>query len=126
MIIPKFTYNNGSAVTFAPVWPPTKKDPVGPLVATRHDSITSSGIKQSVTERIDFMQVLNFEYVPSSDLAAWSEFMIFALAGGKFTYYPDATDSSTHSDYTIEDTTFDPKFICPGAYSLTMTMRLFV
>lgn len=127
MITPKFAYFNGSTIVdFTPSNPAVKKTPqgVGPLVAVRHDSITTSGIKQSVVERIDEFFDLSFEDVPLSDLAGWKAFMTTALTGAQFTYYPDSTDALTYFDYTLENTDWRPKWKSFKNFSFTMLMRL--
>lgn len=128
MITPKFAYFNGSTVVdFTPSNPAVKKVPtqVGPLVAVRHDSITTSGIKQSVTERIDEFFELSFEDVPLSDLASWNAFFRIALMGGQFTYYPDGTNAAVYYDYSLEDTEWRPKWSSWQNFSFSMTLRLF-
>lgn len=125
MITPKFAYNAGAGlIDFAPTYAATNKTPFGPLVATRHDSFTSTGLKQSVTERIDTMKKLEFATVPESDMDDWNAFFSYALGGGQFTYYPDHTDALTYFDYTLEDLSWDPSRVAPGFYSFTMNLRL--
>lgn len=127
MIVPKFAYNTGAGIVdFTPTNPAVKKTPqgVGPLVASRHDSITTSGIKQSVFDRIDEFLELSFEDVPETDLASWKAFMSWALTGAQFTYYPDATDLLTYFDYTLENTDWRPKWKSWKNYAFTLNMRL--
>lgn len=127
MITPKFAYFNGSTVVdFIPAWPAVKKTPQGvaPLVAVRHDSITTSGLKQSVVERVDEFLELTFEDVPETDLASWKAFMAIALTGAQFTYYPDSTVPGTYFDYTIENMDWRPKWKSWKNYSFNIIMRL--
>ena len=124
---PKFAYFNGSAIVdFVPTYPATKKSPVGELDAVRNDSITTSGIKQSVTERIDNFLDLPFANVPESDLAGWNTMMAFLLEGVQFDYYPDATDQLTYTPYTLEDKSWKPKWVSWKNYSFTLKLRKFV
>jgi hypothetical protein len=124
---PKFAYNAGSGIVdFSPTWPPTKKPGFDSLDATRHDSITSAGEKQSVFERIDQRLALNFTSIPSSDLTAWNAFLMFALSGANFTYFPDNTIETTFFEYTLEDEKVVPAWIAPGWYSLKINMLLYV
>lgn len=128
-IRPKFSYNPGAGIVdFSPTNPAVKKIPVdiGPMEVVRHDSITTSGIKQSVTERVDHFAELSFEDIPLSDLASWKALYDWALEGNQITYYPDATDSLTYIDYTLEDMKFAPKWKSYKNFSLTMRLRLFV
>lgn len=124
LIIPKFAYNTGSGVIdFIPTFPPTGKTPFSPLSAVRHDSITSSGIKQCVVERIDEFIVLNFATVPEADLASWGDFMEWVLAGNEFTYYPDTTDISTFYECLLEDGDWTPKWVFFKTYSFNIKIR---
>jgi hypothetical protein len=125
VITPKFSYNAGAGqVDFLPTYPAVQKTPYGPLVAARHDSFTSEGDKQSLTERIDTMLDLNFTYVPQSDMAGWNAFFSWALAGNQFTYYPDHTNAAVYADYTLEDTDWKPKFLAFQYFSFQMHLRL--
>lgn len=125
MIIPKFAYNPGAGIIdFVPAWPPTDKPPFS-LSAIRHDSIASAGDKDSLLERIDEFVPLNFATVPATDISSWRAFFSYALAGSVFTYFPDSTDESTWSDYTLEDMAIEPKRTAPGYYSLSFKMRLY-
>ena len=113
-------------VYFTPLLPPVGKQPLDCLAAQRHDSITSSGIKQSVLERIDDVMTLTFSMVPQSDLAAWKAFMEYALAGLPFAYLPNAADPTTWADYTLDSTGWTPKFIAPGYFSFELQCRMLV
>jgi hypothetical protein len=127
VIVPKFAYNPGTGVIdFIPSFPAVNKTPFGPRIATRHDSTTTSGLRQSVLERIDIMKILDFVTVPESDMSNWDAFFSYALGGGQFTYYPDSTDDLIYIDYSLEDVEWKPKRIAPGFYSFSMTMRLWV
>ncbi|HET9179022.1 MAG TPA: hypothetical protein VFQ24_11755 [Terriglobia bacterium] len=60
--------------------------------AVRHDNISTAGVRESVLERIDTFLEINVDYIQAgNDLAGWSAFLDFALTGGPFAYYPDAT-----------------------------------
>jgi hypothetical protein len=124
--IPKFAYGSGAGIDFIPTYPPTKKTPYAPLEATRHDSITSSGIKQSVWERTDTFVVLQFETVPESDLPEWQQLFAWILEGNQFTYYPSSLDETTFQQYTIEDMSWTPTWKSFQTYAFTMKMRLVV
>jgi hypothetical protein len=124
-----FIYPAGSPlanVYFTPTLPPVGKQPLDTLNAIRHDSITSSGIKQSVLERLDDVMTLTFSMVPESDLAAWKSFMTYALAGQIFAYRPNAADDTTWADYTLDSQGWTPKFIAPGYFSFELQCRMLV
>jgi hypothetical protein len=120
-------YNTGSGdIYFTPTYPAIGKQPLDGLEATRHDSITSSGIKQSVTERVDDMMVLSFPFVPQSDLASWRAFMLYALAGGVFAYRPNAADPTVWGEYTLESEDWTPKWVSPQTFSFELKCRMWV
>jgi hypothetical protein len=123
-IKPAFVYDPGGGnVTLIPTYPPINKQPQGSLNAVRHDTITSSGLKQSVTERVESFNNFEFANVPQADLAAWYGFLGYALAGGQFTVYDDSTSLVSGSRYTLEDTSFDPKRNAFQNYSFTLNTR---
>lgn len=127
--VPKFSYWNGSEIVdFVPTFPATKKTSQGPLEAIRHDSITSTGIKQSITERIDTFLILPFENVPESDMAGWEAMMAVLIEGVQFDYYEDSTSTpgTGFVAYTLEDTSWKPKWVSWLNYSFTLTLRKFV
>jgi hypothetical protein len=126
MIQPKIIYDPGTgAVTLTPTWPAKGKIPVDGMNATRTDSITSDGHRQTVVERIDAVNTLTFPYIPATDLAAWRTFLGFALAGGSFDYYPDNT-SGTHTTYELSDQSWMPAFVTRDTFSMTLNLRKFV
>lgn len=80
--LPKIIYDAGSgAVTLQFTYPPISKPGTDELTATRHDSDTISGIRQSIIERIDEYRTLQMDFVPQADEANWSAFMLYALTG---------------------------------------------
>lgn len=127
MILPMFIYNLGSGdIEWVPSTPAIGKQPLDCLAATRHDSITSSGIKQSVLERIDDVMTLSFPFVPVGDLANWKAFMAWALAGNVFAYRPNSTINTVWGEYTLDSLDWTPKFVCFGYFSFELQCRLWV
>src|SRR6266705_52185 len=97
-------YNTGLSgdIALRFTYPPTGKPDLGDgagdeLQPLRYDSITLSGLKQSVYVRTDTFRLLNMTNVPFSDLPGWRQFMAYAQTGGQFHYHFDA-DSE---DYDI-------------------------
>jgi hypothetical protein len=122
-----FVYNTGSGdIEFTPTYPAIGKQPLDGWLATRHDSITSSGIKQAVLERIDDVMTLTFSYVPQSDLAAWKAMMQWLLAGNVFAYRPNAADNTVWGEYTLDSMDWTPKWIAPQTYSFELKCRMWV
>lgn len=127
MILPMFIYKPGTGnIYWTPSTPAIGKQPLDCLAAIRHDSITSSGIKQAVLERIDDVMTLSFPIVPLADLASWKAFMQFALAGGVFAYRPNSTDNTVWGEYTLDSLAWTPKFVCFGTFSFELQCRLWV
>lgn len=115
----KFVYNGN---TFIPTWPPKGKVPVDKQSATRSDSLTSSGLRQSVTERVDRVLTLDFPAIPESDLTSWDAFIAWAIAAGQFDYYPDST-LSAHNTYQLVNTDLGPEWINYQLYKITLNLR---
>ncbi len=121
--VPKFTFNPGSGdIDLIPTWPPTGKTPPE-RQAVRTDSLTSTGLKQSINERTDLINTLNFTTVPESDLDDWQTFIDFAVAGNAFQYYPDHTQLSNFAVYSLVDTDWNPQRVAFQTYSFTLKIR---
>lgn len=102
---------------------PPRRVPAYLFEAVRHDNIAGSGVRETITERIDQFLTLEMEWVLSgSDVSAWSAFMAYALSGGQFNYYPDGAQSAFTS-YWLEDTHSSAQFKSPGKYTLSMKFR---
>jgi len=122
--IPKFVYDPGTgAVTFTPTYPNMQKPYMDDFEAVRHDSITSSGIRQSMVERVDRIKPVNFEFVPWSDLTNWQNFLNYAIQGGSFSYYPDSTLTGFQTWELVEDKV-SPTFVCIGFSKIAFSLRL--
>jgi hypothetical protein len=107
MAFPKITYNNGTAQTLTFTYPPVAKPGVDDLEQQRTDSISLSGLKQSISVRTDDFFNLQMDFVPIADLPAWQQFMQYALTGVQFQYYPDAS-IGVFTTFTLEDTKWLP------------------
>lgn len=126
-LTPCFQYNPGGGnVNFVPTYPPVNKQPQGSLNAIRHDSITGSGKKQSVTERVETLNTFEFVNVPQADMTGWAAFLGFALTGKQFTWFADSTNLSGGVLYTLEDTAWDPKRTAFQNFTFTLKVRLVV
>jgi len=94
-IIPKIVYPADSQTdTLNFTYPPTEKPGADDLDAQRVDSISLSGLKQSLWYRTDTFKHIQMENVPMEDLPAWTAFMSYAMQGGSFLYYEDASQSA--------------------------------
>src|SRR5580698_9998757 len=97
-----YPYGTGSA-TLSFLRPPTKV-PAYSAAAVRHDNVASSGVRESVLERIDNYLDLDLEWVGiGSVVQAWAQFMSYALQGGAFAYYADSSQTA-FTNYWLEDT----------------------
>ena len=91
--------------------------------ALRHDSITSSGVRQSMTERVDRNLTVTFESIPWTDLPNWEAFFAYAIQGGPFDYYPDATLGTFQVRQLVDDKV-SAKYQSYGLSSISFSMRL--
>lgn len=92
-------------------------------VATRHDNVASSGVRESILERIDnFLQLEMQTVLAGSDVAAWNAFMQYALTGGPFAYYPDSSQTA-FTNYWLDGTTWNAAYKAPGLYSFKLKFR---
>jgi hypothetical protein len=122
--IPRIVYNPGSGnVTLNFTYPPIQKAMLDDKEAVRHDSMSSSGLRQVAVERVDTIKPLQFENVPWADLPACGAFIDYALLGGEFSYFPDATLTAFQT-YELLDTNFSPKFNARGLSKFSLKLRL--
>ncbi len=92
-------------------------------VATRHDNLSTAGVKETVVERVDNFLELTFEYIGlGADVAAWATFMAEALQGAQFDYFPDAT-LVAHTACTLEGTDWKAEYKIPGHYTFKVLFR---
>ncbi|MGA2075070.1 MAG: hypothetical protein ABSH52_16390 [Terriglobia bacterium] len=120
---PQIVYDPGTGpVTLAFVRPPSKV-PAYDYSAVRHDNISSAGVREAVLERIDAFLELEMPWVGvGADVQAWNQFMQFALSGGQFGYYPDASQPA-FTNYWLEDTNWTAGYKAPGQYSFKLKFR---
>lgn len=93
------------------------------LNAVRHDTLSTAGVRQSILERIENFFEFEMEWVALiADVAAWKQFMSYALAGGAFDYYADGT-KTTFTTFLLEDTKWIPRYKVPGEYTFKALFR---
>jgi len=123
MANPAIVYPYGSGSATLQFQRPPVKVPACSAVAVRHDNVASSGVRESVLERIDNYLDLELGWVGvGSDVQAWAQFMNYALQGGLFAYYPDSSQSS-FMNYWLEDTNWTAAYKAPGQYSFRLRFR---
>jgi hypothetical protein len=121
---PKIVYtpSGGSEQTLNFSYPP-RQQPGYLKTAVRHDNISTAGVRESVLERIDTFLEFTMDYLQAgTDLADWSEFLDYALTGGVFAYYPDASQAA-FINCLLENTDAQIAYKAPGVYSLTLKFR---
>lgn len=125
MSYPKIEYPAGSGspttVTFA--FPPVET-PAYWLKAKRHDNYSDAGVRESIVEGIYSLQQLNMKYlVAGGDTDQWNRFMQFALTGGLFAYYSDASNPGSAITYQLDDKTWKVNYKSPGMYEFNINLR---
>lgn len=102
--------------------PPTRQPAVW-KAAVRHDNVATSGVRESVLERVDQFLEINLDWIRSgADLASWQAFLDHALTGASFDYYADASVASFVT-CVLEDSEARLEFKAPGIYSLALKLR---
>ncbi|MGH9342870.1 MAG: hypothetical protein ACRD19_03800 [Terriglobia bacterium] len=123
MANPQIIYDPGTGpVALAFTYPPRNVAAYN-FVATRHDNVASSGVRESILERIDnFLEIQMQAVLSGVDVAAWNSFMQFALTGGQFAYYPDSSQGA-FTNYWLEQTTWNAAYKAAGMYSFKLKFR---
>ena len=126
MANPCIVYPSGPGTATLNFQRPPSKVPAYSSQAVRHDNVASSGVRESVLERIDNFLDLDLDWVGiGSDVQAWAQFMSYALQGGTFAYYPDRSQSA-FTNYWLEDTNWTAAYKAAGLYSFHLRFRLVV
>ncbi|HEV2380338.1 MAG TPA: hypothetical protein VG206_11150 [Terriglobia bacterium] len=126
MAYPQIIYDPGTGPVTLQLQRPPRKVPAYEFKATRHDNIASSGVRESILERIDTFMSFEMEWVAlGSDVQAWSNFMLFALTGSPFAFYPDASQPQ-FTNYWLEDTDWSAAWKSAGQYSFKVKFRAVV
>jgi hypothetical protein len=125
MAYPKITYTplaGGSVQTLQFARPPRFVAAYN-RSATRHDNLSTAGVKEVVVERVDHFLELTLEYVGiGSDVTAWATFMAEALQGALCNYFPDASQAD-YTTYTLEDTDWKAEYKAPAQYTFKVLFR---
>jgi hypothetical protein len=122
MAYPKIVWPVGGSNTLQFRYPP-RSVPAYFSVATRHDNVASSGVRESILERVDNFLELDMQFVLSgADIQAWNSFMQYALTGSSFSYYPDSSQSA-FTNYWLEDTSWNAAYKAAGIYTFKLKFR---
>ncbi len=123
MANPQIIYDPGTGPTVLAFARPPRKVPAYEYSAVRHDNISSAGVREVVLERMEIFLTLEMEWVGiGADVQAWNQFMEFALAGGQFGYYPDASQPG-FTNYWLEDTDWTAAYKAPGQFTFRLKFR---
>ena len=120
---PKIVYDPGTGPVVLGFARPPRKVPAYEYNAVRHDNISSAGVREAVLERIDTFLEFEMDWVAiGADVQAWNQFMQFALGGGQFGYYPDASLPS-FTNYWLEDSNWTAAYKSVGQYTFKLKFR---
>lgn len=122
MAYPQITYNNGADQVLSFTYPPVSKPGSDDRDADRQDSVSASGLVQSVVTNVAVFKNLQMDFVPVEDLPAWEQFIDYAIAGGTFKFFPDA-DQPGNNTYRLEDTKWSPKRAFFGMAKFALRLR---
>jgi hypothetical protein len=123
MANPQIVYDPGTGPKTLSFMRQPRHVPAYFLEATRHDNIASSGVRETILQRVDQFLALEMEYVAlGADVSGWRDFMSYALGGGPFSYYPDGGQPS-FTNYWLEDTSWTAAYKSAGQYSFTLKFR---
>lgn len=89
-----------------------------------HDNLATSGVRERVTEHLDMKIAFTMPAMQvGGDLAAWGAFMAFALAGGMFTFAPNA-QVPFWFHCVSDDEEWQPARVGRGVYSAVFRWRV--
>ena len=127
MAYPKITYTDSNGPeTLQFQLPPTGKPYVW-LEAARTDTLSTSGVKQSMTKNVAEYLEITMQYAAiGDDMDGWTRFLRYSLLGGPFIYYADGDIDQISANYTLEDTSFKPAFVCMGFQKFALKFRKLV
>jgi hypothetical protein len=125
LTLPKITYTaiGGSSPSTLTFQRPPRFVAAYNRLATRHDNISTAGVKEVLVERVDNFLEITLEWVAiGSDVNAWDTFMQNAVQGVQFNYFPDATQAA-YTTYTLEDTNWKAEYKQLGQYTFKLLFR---
>jgi len=123
MANPQIVYDPGAGPVTLTFLRPPRKVPAYEYNAVRHDNISSAGVSEDELERIETFLQLQMEWVAiAADVQVWNQFMQFALGGGQFGYYPDASQQA-FTNYWLEDSNWTAAYKAPGQYTFKLKFR---
>lgn len=124
MSLPKVIYNSGGgAVTLQFVRGPVDFD--AQWAGRVHDNLSTSGkARERVTENLDILLTFTMPgHVVDGDMPAWGTFLAWALAGGGFTFYPNAALTDNYNCVT-DDVDWVKRRVAAKVYSASYQWRI--
>jgi len=121
---PKIVYNPGGGnVTLTFTRGPQNFHPY--VQARVHDNLSTSGaVRERVVENLDILIEFGMEHqVVDDDVPAWASFLMYALAGGGFQFYPNQGLTDCYN-CVLEDTGWKPKWNAPKKYAFAYLFRI--
>lgn len=90
-----------------------------------HDNLATSGqYRERVVENLDILVSFEMQHhIIDGDLPGWAAFLAFALAGGQFTFYPNAALTDNYN-CVLEDANWEPKVNAPRKYAASFVFRV--
>jgi hypothetical protein len=92
-----------------------------------HDNLSTSGaVRERVVENNDILIDLPMPHMVlgSGDLEAWGTFLMWALGGGTFQFWPNATLGTDVYNCVIADNAWNPKWNAPWKYASVVKIRI--
>lgn len=97
--------------------------PYDVIKATRHDSFSTAGWRQAITERLENYLTLDVENINiGADVVAWDNFLQQATQGIPFDYFVDGTQP-TYTTYSLVEMDRPLAYKSMGLYSVSLTFR---
>ena len=122
--LPQIVYNPGSGNITLPFLrgPQSFKPHFNGRV---HDNLSTSGkYRERVVENLDILISFDMQHqVADGDMPNWAAFLIFALGGGQFQFYPNAGLPDNY-DCVLEDANWEPKVNAPKKYASSFLLRV--
>jgi hypothetical protein len=89
-----------------------------------HDNVATSGLRERVTEGHDMMIAFEMRHIRiSDDFDDWSAFMLWALDGGEFEFYPDGEETDYYH-LVSDDEGWEPTRNAPAQYAAAFRFRV--
>jgi len=117
-----YTPVGGSLTGFTFVYPP-RNVPRFSRNFVRHDNVASSGVRESLLERIEKFLSFDILVATGADLTNWSLFMDYAGLGGPFDFTPPASYNIPKTTYLLEDTNWETKYKSSGLFTFSVKFR---